>query len=91
MRAEPSLISFYPFDGDSANDAVSTNHGTLGGATAFAPGLGGAGDPALVVSGGGYVGLGVVTDFEFSDGTGTVEAWVRADWDAATPPPYNGF
>jgi hypothetical protein len=89
VRAEPSLISFYPFDDGTASDAVSTNQGTLGGTTAFAPGLGGAGDQALVVSGGGDVGLGVVPDFGFADGTGTVEAWVRADWDAATQPPYN--
>lgn len=89
VSTEPSLISFYPFEGDSANDAVSTNHGTLGGTFTFAPGLGGAQDQALILSGGGYVGLGTAPDFAFGGGIGTVEAWVRADWDVATPPPYN--
>jgi autotransporter-associated beta strand protein len=89
VRSEPSLISFYPFDSGTAGDVVSTNQGTWGGTTAFAPGLGGVGDQALVVTGAGYVGLGRVSEFDFSDGTGTVEAWLRADWNPATPPAYN--
>ena len=89
VRAESSLISFYPFDDGTANDVISANQGSLSGTTSFAPGPGAAGDQALLLTGAGFVGFGMVPVFDFTDTTGTVEAWVRADWNPTAPPPYN--
>ena len=88
VSGEPSLISYYTFDGDttSVSDAKGGNHGTLVGTTAWGPGVGGSGQ-SLSLGGAGHVNLGVVPALEFPDGTGTVEAWVRSTW--TTKPGYN--
>jgi hypothetical protein len=36
-----------------------------------------------------FVSFGEVPAFDISDGTGTFEAWIRADWDPSAPPAYN--
>lgn len=74
---EVSLISYYTFEQDNAADAKGPNHGTLMGTTAFAAGVGNVGR-ALVLDGTGRVNLGLVPDFVFEDGTGSIEAWVQA-------------
>lgn len=89
VRSEPGLLSFYTFDAADAADSYGAHHGTLSGTTAFPPGLGGGTNQSLLLGAAGHVALGAVGDFEFTDGTGTVEAFVRADWSPASPPPYN--
>jgi hypothetical protein len=74
---ETSIISYYTFDQNDATDVQGTNNGTLMGTTAFAAGVGGFGS-ALSLNSAGRVNLGVVQDFTFADGTGSVEAWVKA-------------
>jgi hypothetical protein len=87
VRQEGSLVSYYTFDGGDANDTKSVNHGYPVDEIGFGKGVGGQNDQALVLTGAGHVGLGWVDAFDFADGTGTFEAWIRADWDTA--PPYN--
>ncbi len=87
IQAETSLISYYPFDAATAEDAKGSNDGTLQGDAAFTPGVGRSADQALLLAGGGWVNLQQVEAFDFQDGSGTVEAWVRADWSAS--PGYN--
>jgi hypothetical protein len=79
---EPSLISYYPFDRLEAKDAQGLHDGTLQGSAYFGPGLGSGPDQALLLDGAGHVALDFVSDFDFTDGTGTVEAWVQAGWGA---------
>ncbi|MHC1766232.1 MAG: LamG-like jellyroll fold domain-containing protein [Verrucomicrobiia bacterium] len=86
VRAEPALVSYYTFDAEDANDTKSSNHGLPVDVVEFGKGVGGS-DKALVLTGLGHVALGAVEAFDFADGTGTVEAWLRADY--TTPPPYN--
>jgi hypothetical protein len=86
VRAQPSLISCYPFDDSTANDVVSVNNGTLVGNAVFEPGLGGDPNLALVLTGG-HVTLGQVDAFDFASKAGTVELLLRADWTAS--PGYN--
>lgn len=84
VQAEPSLISFYPLD-TNANDSVSTNHGTLIGPPLFGPGLGGPSYGSMSLDGAtAFVAFGSVLAFDMLDGSGTFEAWVRAEWDPAT-------
>jgi hypothetical protein len=80
QTAEASLISRYTFDANTANDSAATNHGTLQGSPTFATGVGGGADRALILNGSQRVNFGNVAAFDFSDGTGTLEAFVRADW-----------
>lgn len=83
VRSEPSLISYYTFDGDStavADTTPSGNNGALAGTAAFTVGVGGSVDQALNLDGGGWVTFSPVTAFEFIDGTGTVEAWIHPTW-----------
>lgn len=87
VRAESSLVSYYPFDNATANDSKSSNNGSLQGDAGFTPGVGRGTDQALLLGGAGWVNLGQVEDFDFLDGSGTVEAWIRADWTAS--PGYN--
>jgi hypothetical protein len=75
-----SLISLYPFNDLTANDAVGANQGTLVGTTQFRAGVASGPDQALALGGTGLAELGNVPDFDFSDSTGTVELWLRADW-----------
>lgn len=74
---EPGILAYYTFEQSNANDARGLHNGTLQGTTAFAPGVAGVGT-SLQLSGAGRVNLGLVPDFAFADGTGSVEAWVRA-------------
>ena len=87
VRNEDSLISYYTFDDETAADSVAGNDGLLEGAVDFQTGLGGTADRALILDGQSHVALTEVEDFDFTDGTGTVEAWIRADWDGS--PGYN--
>ena len=76
---EPGLISLYTFEASNAVDTFGTNNGTPVGTTTFGPGLFGSGT-ALSLGGSGHVKLGTVPAFLFTNGLGTVEAWVRAGW-----------
>ena len=80
VLGESSLISFYEFNDLTANDSKGANQGTLQGTTKFRAGFGGGPDQALVGTGAGWDNLGAVPDFDFSDYTGTVDLWLRADW-----------
>jgi len=88
VNAEASLISYYTFDSDTVavTDSKSGNNGALIGTTAWGGGAGGAGQ-SLSLSGAGHANLGLVPAFEFADGSGTVESWVRSTWTAS--PGYN--
>lgn len=87
VRQESSLISYYTLDAGNADDTKSANHGYAVDEVGYGKGVGGKTDQALVLTGTGHVGLSQVEAFDFADGTGTVEAWIRADY--TTPPPYN--
>ncbi|MFO1499273.1 MAG: LamG-like jellyroll fold domain-containing protein, partial [Verrucomicrobiota bacterium] len=88
VRAEPSLISYYTFDQVNANDSKAANHGTVQGTVQFLEGVGGGAGKALVMDGSGHINLGQVDALDFATGTGTIEAWVRADWTGGVG--YNG-
>jgi Concanavalin A-like lectin/glucanases superfamily len=83
---EVSLISYYTFDQTNANDNFGPNNGALQGTAKLSPGAGGG--QGLLLDGQGWVTLGLVPDFDFAAGTGTVEAWVRPDWSLAHAPGY---
>ncbi len=87
VQAEPSLVSYYTFDGANADDSKSSHNGSLQGDAGFTPGVGRGADQALLLGGAGWVNLDQVEAFDFLDGSGTVEAWIRADWTAS--PGYN--
>jgi hypothetical protein len=87
VRAESSLISYYTFDTVNAADSSGANNGSLQGSMRFDSGIGGAADKAAVFDGSSHINLGAVDAFNFASGSGTVEAWVRADW--TNPPGYN--
>jgi len=76
--AEPSRFSQYTFE-TLLTDSVGTRHGTPVGEVTFSPGPANQGQ-AIVLNGNGHVNLGNSDAFDFSDGTGTVELWVRATW-----------
>src|SRR5690349_11055318 len=82
VQAETSLVSYYTFEAGNASDSVGSNHGTLQGSPTFTVGIGNGADKALTLNGNQRVNFGVIPAFEFSDGTGSVEAWVKADWAA---------
>jgi len=81
VKATPGLVSFYPLH-SSANDTWGPNNGTLQGITSFTTGVGGGSDQALLVQGSGWVNIAGVPAFDFANGIGTVEMWVRPDWTA---------
>ncbi len=87
VRAESSLISSYSFDYGDARDFKGAHPGSLSGAVVMGVGVGGDPAKAAVVDGRSHVDLGVVEAFDFLDGLGTVEGWIRADWIAS--PGYN--
>lgn len=87
VQSELSVFAYYTFNAVTADDLTTTHNGTLGGATVFGPGLGGEPDKALILNGQGHVNLGVSEDFDFGDTTGTIEAWLRADWTTAAAAP----
>jgi hypothetical protein len=74
----PGIISYYTFDQANANDSVGINNGTAVN-PAYAPGAYGFGQ-GFACYGTNQVNFGVVSDFEFPSTSGTIEAWVRADW-----------
>ena len=86
VQAEPSLLSFYPFDGDTAPTAADRvaplQNGTLTGAT-FSSAAGTVGSQSVQ---GARVALGPVSDYEFSDGSGTVEMFLYQTATAAFNP-----
>jgi hypothetical protein len=77
---ESSLVSYYTFDAADASDTKGTNNGTVNGTASFTGGVGQGADQALLLDGNGDVDLGSVPAFEFPNGTGTFEAWIRPDW-----------
>jgi hypothetical protein len=84
VKNEPDLISLYTFDNLTANDSFGVHNGTSQGSTSFTPGFNGGPDQALLLSGNGWVNLGIVPDFDFNTSVnGTVELWWRADWTAS--------
>ncbi|RME94125.1 MAG: hypothetical protein D6766_06660 [Verrucomicrobia bacterium] len=88
LAGETSLLAYYAFDDLTARDTSGHGHdGTLVGSAAFGEGVAGGADKAVVLDGNGHVDLGQVPPLDFADGTGTVELFVRADWEAA--PSYN--
>ncbi len=87
VEAESSLVSLYSFDGLTAKDTEQAHHGALQGGARFGDGIGGGAGKALLLDGAGWVNLDQVKAFDFLDGSGTVEAWIRADWTAS--PGYN--
>ncbi|HEY5909075.1 MAG TPA: LamG-like jellyroll fold domain-containing protein [Verrucomicrobiae bacterium] len=84
---ETSLISYYTFDVANGADSKGTNNGSVVNLVSFGPGVGLGNDNALVLDGSGHIALGVVPAFDFADGNGTVEAWIRPDW--TTNPGYD--
>lgn len=85
---QASLLHYYTFDDGTANDLKGSVHGTLAGTAQIADGgAAGFGGKTLLLNGAGHVNLGTDASFDFTDGTGTIEAWVRADW--TTNPGYN--
>ena len=81
VRGEASLISYYTFDKEDASDSKGSNSGSVDGSALFDAGLGGGNNKALILDGASQIGYGPVADFDFAGGIGTVEAWMRADWD----------
>jgi hypothetical protein len=80
VTGESSLISHYGFELQNARDSKGSNHGTLRGGSRL---FGGA-DKSLEPNAG-QVDLGMVPEFQFADGTGTLELWFRTGWDPPTP------
>ncbi|HRY70475.1 MAG TPA: LamG domain-containing protein [Phycisphaerae bacterium] len=78
--ADPTLISYYSFDGANGtdNDPNAPVHDAtvLSSGTAFVPRTT-TGGAALNVSSTTWMNCGQTADFAFTDGTGTIEAWVR--------------
>ena len=91
VRSQPSLLSYYTFDGD--NTRTNGIHDVAGLISqpgtfkclarfddgncreSFVEGVGGHGK-ALSLQGGGFVLLGAVPEFIFEDESGTIEAWL---------------
>ena len=86
VQAEPSLLSFYPFDGDVSPTAVDRiaplQNGTLTGAI-FSSAAGTVGAQSVQ---GARVALGAVSDYDFADGSGTVEMFLYQTATAAFNP-----
>lgn len=81
---ETSLLSYYTFDRLVPEDVFGPNEGTLVGTAGFDDGIGNGAGKGLLLDGAGHVSLGYVSDFDFPSGSGTVEGWMRADWDDAS-------
>jgi hypothetical protein len=84
VRAESGLLSFYTFDTDTqdsmiVNDVKGPNLGTVNGAQAYEPGLGGGANRAFFFDGFSWITLGSVPDLAFADGIGSVELLIRND------------
>ncbi len=87
VLGESSLLSYYTFDAGDAQDAKHAHPGTVANTVAFGAGAGGVTNQSLTLDGTGHIDLGLVADFDFASGSGTVEGWVRADW--TMPAPYD--
>lgn len=87
INSEQSLLSYYTFDDQNVEDTVGINDGFINGSIDYQTGVGGSGDNSIILDGQSHVSLDFVEDFDFADGTGTVEAWVRSDWIGS--PGYN--
>lgn len=76
VLSEPALLSFYPFDGDTAPKVLDTipplQNGTLSGAT-LSTAIGTVGSKSMQ---GSRVALGVARDYEFTNGVGTIEMFL---------------
>ena len=89
VLGEPSLISYYTFDASDARDYKGTNNGTAVGSVVYDTGVGMGADQCLVLDGTDNIDLGQVAAFDFANGNGSLEAWIRMDWSTASPPGYN--
>lgn len=87
VLAANNLISYYTFDASDAHDSMNAHPGTVANVVSYGTGPGGVTNVSLVLDGTGHIDLGLVPDFDFSDGTGTVEGWVQANW--VNPAPYD--
>jgi hypothetical protein len=81
VTSTASLISYYTFEQTNANDSVGPYNGTPIN-PAYAPGAEGYGQ-GFLCNGTAQVNFGTNSDFEFPSGSGTIEAWIRADWTTA--------
>lgn len=80
VLAETNLISYYTFDAGDAQDAMNAHPGSVANAVAYETGPGGVTNLSLSLDGTGHIDLGQVADFNFADGTGTIEGWIQAGW-----------
>ena len=84
IQSQAGVLAFYPFDSDDFSDVIGGHNGAQGSgnitAVTFEPGLGGGSDRGILFDQGSYVSLGSVDSFQMTNGVGSVEAWVRADW-----------
>ena len=85
VLAEGSLISYYTFDAGDGQDAKNAHPGTIANTVAFGAGPGGVTNQSLTLDGTGHIDLGYVPEFEFTNGIGTVEGWIEANWIAGVP------
>jgi hypothetical protein len=80
VLGENSLISYYTFDASDAQDARNAHPGTVANTVTFETGPGGVTNLSLTLDGTGHIDLGQVADFDFTNGSGTVEGWIRPNW-----------
>jgi len=84
---ESSLISYYTFDNADPQDSTGAHPGTEANIVAYGTGPGGVTNASLLLDGTGHMNLGQVADFDFVDGSGTVEGWIQPNW--INPAPYD--
>ena len=85
VLGESSLLSYYTFDNGDAQDAKNAHPGTVANTVAFGAGAGGVTNQSLTLDGTGHIDLGYVPEFEFTNGIGTAEGWIQANWSAGVP------
>jgi hexosaminidase len=98
VTATPGLISYYKFDGSTVKDDFGCNNLNPSwsgwGVATYASGIGGGSDKALTFddSGNGvpFVGNPGDSPFNFTNGQGTVEMWLKAGWRTYTGPIARG-
>jgi hypothetical protein len=81
VLGESSLISYYTFDGSDAQDAKNLHLGSVANSVTYETGPGGVTNMSLTLDGNGHIDLGQVADFDFTSGSGTVEGWIRPNWE----------
>jgi hypothetical protein len=89
VLGESGLISYYTFDANDARDYKGTNNGSAVGSVVYDTGVGMGTDKCLVLDGTDNIDLGQVAAFDFANGNGTLEVWIRMDWSPTSPPGYN--